>query len=431
MIDIKLLRTDLDYCKTALSKRGIDLREIDEIVDLDLKVRKLTSDLENVKAKIKSLSKEYALAKAAGDEAELSSINESSKNAAQYLDSHQVEFNELKDELNLRLLYLPNFPADDCPIGKTSQDNLVLKVVNDGISYSEFQKIPHWEIAEKLSILDLKNGAKISGSMFPMYRKAGSKLLRALTSLALDLHSDIFEEIRPPTFVKTETMKSTGHLPKFADEAYHMERDDMWAIPTAEVPLTSLGKDEVFKEEELPKYMTAVTACFRREAGAAGSDTRGLLRVHEFDKVEILSYCTKEQSKATHELLLERAENIVKILGLKYRVLDLCTGDIGNSSRRTFDIEVYSPGCDKWLEVSSVSWFGDYQARRANIRYRKKEDSKLELVHTLNGSALAWSRIWPVLIETGHRIDGTVKLPDVLAKYLNDKTVIGLDGNLQ
>ncbi len=430
MIDIKLLRSDLENCKSSLSKRGVDPKELDEIIRLDNSVRNLTAETENIRADIKMLSKKYSQAKASSNLDLLESLNQSSKEAATNLEQYQSELSQLKDDLNLKLLYLPNFPSEDTPIGKDSDDNVTVRMVNDHLQFSQSQRVPHWDIGVELSILDMKNGAKISGSMFPMYRKAGAKLIRALTNFALDMHSDVFEEIRPPTFVKSDTMKSTGHLPKFADEAYHMERDDLWAIPTAEVPLTSLGRDEIFSESELPKYMTAVTACFRREAGAAGSDTRGLLRVHEFDKVEILAYTTAEKAQDAHKLLLERAENLVEQLGLKYRVLDLCTGDLGNSSKRTFDIEAYAPGCDKWLEVSSVSWFGDYQARRANIRYRRKEDSKLELIHTLNGSALAWPRIWAAIVETGRNPDGTVSLPKVLSPYLNGKTTISLNGEL-
>ena len=226
--------------------------------------------------------------------------------------------------------------------------------------------------------------------MFPLYRGEGARLVRALCQLALDLNRDAYEEIRPPTLVRTETMVSTGHLPKFEDDAYHLERDDLWAIPTAEVPLTSLGRDQVYDEADLPVRLMAHTSCFRREAGSAGRDTRGLLRVHEFDKVEILAYATEDQAAEVHADILRRAEAALSSLGLAYRVLDLCAGDLGASSARTFDLEVYAPGCDMWLEASSVSWFSDYQARRANIRYRPAVRGRDGTVaNTLNGSALA------------------------------------------
>ncbi|MEI2699882.1 MAG: aminoacyl--tRNA ligase-related protein [Microthrixaceae bacterium] len=234
----------------------------------------------------------------------------------------------------------------------------------------------------------------------------------------------MYEEVRPPTLVRTDTMISTGHLPKFADEAYHMERDDLWAIPTAEVPLTSFGRDEILPEAELPRRFCAHTSCFRREAGSAGKDTRGLLRVHEFDKVEILAYCTAEQAPALHAEILERAEGIIRDLGLAYRILDLCAGDLGNSSARTFDIEVYAPGVDRWLEVSSVSWFADYQARRANLRYKPEGGKGTEILHTLNGSALAVPRVWAALVETYRQADGSVAVPELLQPYMRGATSI-------
>jgi seryl-tRNA synthetase len=274
----------------------------------------------------------------------------------------------------------------------------------------------------------MERGAKLSGSMFPLYRGFGARLLRALTSFALDSHADEFEEVRPPTLVLTDTMVSTGHLPKFEEDAYHLERDDLWAIPTAEVPLTSMWRGDVLDQGELPLRLTAATACFRREAGAAGRDTRGLLRVHEFDKVELFAYTTPDQAPAEHERMVDRAEALLQALGLQYRVLDLCTGDIGNSAARTFDLEVYSPGVDLWLEVSSVSWCSDYQARRANIRYRPEAGGTPLFVHTLNGSALAWARIWAALVETGRQADGSVVLPAVLAPYLRGETVIPAAG---
>ena len=260
--------------------------------------------------------------------------------------------------------------------------------------------------------------------MFPLFRGMGSRLLRALESFALDAHLDAYEELRPPTFVLTETITATGHLPKFADEAYHVGRDDLWAIPTAEVPLTSMHRGEILEERQLPLRFTASSACFRREAGSAGRDTRGVLRVHEFDKVELVAYTTPDLAKASFDDILARAESLLRALGLTYRVLDLCTGDIGGSAKRTLDLEVFSPGCDRWLEVSSVSWFGDYQARRANIRFRPEGGGTPQFVHTLNGSALAWPRIWAALIELGRRADGSVELPEVLAPYLGGNVTI-------
>jgi seryl-tRNA synthetase len=322
-------------------------------------------------------------------------------------------------------LRLPNLPADDCPDGETEHDNVVVRTHGrEPADHDEHQRVPHWEIGEQLGILDVERAAKMSGSMFVMYRRQGAALVRALVQLALDRNADAYEEIRPPTLVRTETMVATGHLPKFEDEAYHVERDDLWAIPTAEVPLTSLGRDEILDEAALPMRFMAHTSCFRREAGSAGRDTRGLLRVHEFDKVEILSYSTPEQAPDAHADILRRAESIIRDLGLTYRIVDLCTGDLGSSARRTFDIEVYAPGADKWLEVSSCSWFGDYQARRAAIRYRPSGQKSTAFVHTCNGSGLAVPRVWAALVETYRRADGSIVLPELLAPYLRGGTTI-------
>ena len=329
------------------------------------------------------------------------------------------------------LLYLPNIPADEAPDGTGDGDNVEVRRWWPGQELGrpqperlEHQEVPHWEIGEALQVLDMERGARLAGSMFPLYRGAGARLLRALTAFAIDRHSPEYEEIRPPTVVLTDTMTSTGHLPKFADDAYHIERDDLWLIPTAEVPLTSMHRGEILEESQLPLRFTAATACYRREAGSAGRDTRGLLRVHEFDKVELFAYCTPEGAHEAQADILRRAEAMLQDLELPYRVLDLCVGDLGGSSARTFDLEAYAPGVDRWLEVSSVSWFRDYQARRANVRYRPQGGGPTQLVHTVNGSALAWPRIWAALIESGRQDDGTVMLPEALAPYLGGELLI-------
>jgi seryl-tRNA synthetase len=314
----------------------------------------------------------------------------------------------------------------DAPDGASPADNKILRVEGfDPGSYRDHQRVPHWEIGSALGILDLERGAKISGSMFPVLRGMGATLARALCQLALDRNADAYEEIRPPTLVRTETLEAVGQLPKFADDAYHIERDDLWAIPTAEVPLTSLRRNEIIDEDELPLRLMAYTPCYRREAGAAGRDTRGLLRVHEFDKVEILAVTTAEQAPGLHAELLGRAEATIAALGLAYRIVDLCTGDLGQAHARCFDIEVYASGADAWLEVSSVSWFSDYQARRANIRYRPAIGGPSLVCHTLNGSALAVPRVWAALVETGRQPDGSVRLAEVLHPYLRGATSIG------
>jgi seryl-tRNA synthetase len=287
----------------------------------------------------------------------------------------------------------------------------------DEDAFEEYQRVPHWDIGTALGILDNERAAKISGSMFTLLRGPGAMLARALCQLALDRNADRFEEIRPPTLVTTATLTATGQLPKFADDAYAIERDDLWCVPTAEVPLTSLGRDEILAERELPRRFMAYTPCYRREAGSAGRDTRGLLRAHEFDKVEILAYTTPEQAPAMLDELLDRAVALVAALGLAHRVVAICTGDLGQSHHQSFDVEVYAPGVGTWLEASSVSWFTDYQARRANIRYRPEAEKGTELVHTLNGSALAVPRTLAAMLETHRRPDGSVAIPDVLWPY--------------
>jgi seryl-tRNA synthetase len=287
--------------------------------------------------------------------------------------------------------------------------------------WAEHQRVPHWEVGAARGWLDPERAVRMSGSMFTLYRGDGARLLRAFTQLALDRHADAWEEVRPPTMVRTDTMTATGHLPKFADEAYHLERDELWAIPTAEVPLTSMHAGEALDQAALPIRYAAYTPCFRREAGAAGRDTRGLLRSHEFDKVELMAFCTAEQAPGVHADILARSEALLADLGLHHRVLDLCAGDLGFGSRRTFDLEVLAPGCDQWLEVSSVSWYGDFQARRAGTRYRR-DGGGTAVPHTLNGSALAWPRVWAALVETHRRPDGTVGVPEALRPYLRGAT---------
>ncbi len=418
MLDPRRLRTDLEAVKAGLGRRGLDLSEIDRAVGLEAQERALRAEVERMRAEIRSLSKEVGQARRNGDAATAEAKADQSRARGEEERKLDAEVARLGAELRDILLRTPNLPADDAPDGASEHDNVVVRTEGyDAGAYGDHQRTPHWEIGARLGILDLERGAKLSGSMFPVFRGAGATLVRALCQMALDRNADAYEEIRPPSLVRTDTMVSTGHLPKFAEEGYHLERDDLWAIPTAEVPLTSLARDEILAEADLPMRLMAYTPCFRREAGAAGRDTRGLLRVHEFDKVEILAYATPAQTAEVHADILARAEGSLRALGLAYRVVDLCTGDLGGSAARTFDLEVYAPGCDMWLEASSVSWFSDYQARRANIRYRPAEGSGTAVVHTLNGSALAVPRVWAALVETHRQPDGSVALPEALWPY--------------
>ncbi len=322
------------------------------------------------------------------------------------------------------MLRIPNLPHAEAPAGADETENPVVKGPFLPAEFPAHQRVPHWVSATALGILDNERATKISGAMFTMQRGAGATLSRALCQYALDTNSDAFEEIRPPSLVTTATLTATGQLPKFADDAYAIERDDLWCIPTAEVPLTSLYGGEVLDEAQLPIRMMAYTPCYRREAGSAGRDTRGMLRAHEFDKVEILAVATPEQGAAMLVELRDRAEWLIAGLGLPYRIIEICTGDLGQSHHRSFDIEVYGPGCDSWLEVSSVSWFSDYQARRADIRYRKPGEKGTTIANTLNGSALAVPRVWAAIIENYRQADGSIIVPEALRRYMRGMEVI-------
>jgi seryl-tRNA synthetase len=309
--------------------------------------------------------------------------------------------------------------------GSSDTQNPVIKgPINMPASFGDHHRVPHWETATALGILDNERAVKISGAMFTMQRGAGATMARALCQYALDHNADAFEEIRPPSLVTTATLTATGQLPKFAEDAYAIERDDLWCIPTAESSLTSIHAGEVLEEAQLPVRYMAHTSCYRREAGSAGRDTRGMLRSHEFDKVEILSVATPEQAPAMLQELLGRVESAIAGLGLPYRIIEICTGDLGQSHHRSFDVEVYVPGCDSWLEVSSVSWFSDYQARRADIRFKRTGQKGTEIAHTLNASALAVPRVWAAIIENYRQPDGSVNVPEALHKYMRGITQI-------
>ncbi len=430
MIDLVQLRREPELVKSALARRGVEPAALDELLAVDAEHRQRLQAAEQLRAEVKELSRQVGEARRGGDVARAEELAATSREVG----DREREATEVAESLAValreRLLDLPNVPAEDVPDGRDESDNVEMRRwwpgMNDGApfpTYEAHQRVAHWDIGTELGILDLEAGARLAGSMFPLYRGDGSRLLRALGAYALNAHSDEYEEVRPPTMVLTETMVSTGHLPKNSIEMYAIERDGLWAIPTAEVPLTSMHRDAILDEDSLPIKLTALTACFRREAGAAGRDTRGLLRTHEFDKVELFAYCTPEQAPDVFADVLARAEGILQALALPYRVLRLCAGDLGTSSARTFDLEVYAPGVDRWLEVSSVSWFRDFQSRRANVRYRK-DKGPTSLVHTVNGSALAWSRIWPTIVETYRQPDGSVAIPDVLQPFFGGRQFI-------
>lgn len=417
MLDIRRIRTEPDAVKASLARRGIETSDIDRLVELDSRQRQLAGERDDLRSRIKSISKQVGLLRRDGKADEAEAAQTQSRSLGDQEQGLATEAAAVAAEIHELLLRVPNTPADDAPDGAADADNPVLRIRNfDPDSYGDHQRIPHWDLGTRYGILDNERAVKISGAMFTMQRKGGATLARALLQYALDRNAGRFEEVRPPTLVTSETLTATGQLPKFADDAYHLERDDLWAIPTAEVPLTSIHRDEILDPADLPMRFMAATSCYRREAGSAGRDTRGMLRTHEFDKVEVFAYVTPEQAAEQLDEMLAGIEATIADLGLAYRVLDICTGDMGQSHHRSFDVEVYAPGIDQWLEVSSVSWFSDYQARRGNIRYRPGSGGTA-MVHTLNGSALAVPRVWAAIVETYHRADGGISVPEALLPY--------------
>ncbi|MBU3688871.1 MAG: serine--tRNA ligase [Acidimicrobiales bacterium mtb01] len=421
MIDVRLFRNDADRVRTALARRGKPdvIEQLDRAIALDVRAREISTERDNIRAKVNELSKKVGQARRDGDAAAADEAQAASRALGDDEQRLAAQADEVQEQLREVLLRIPNLPHPDAPDGKGDHDNPLVKgPLQMPAEFAAHQRVPHWEAAVELGILDNDRATKIAASMFTMQRGAGAALARALCQLALDRNADAFEEVRPPTMVSTATLTATGHLPKFADDAYAIERDGLWMIPTAEVPLTSMYAGEILDEAQLPLRLMAYTPCYRREAGSAGRDTRGMLRSHEFDKVEILALATPEQAPALLYELVERAEKTIASLELPYRIIEICTGDMGQSHHRSFDIEVYAPGCDSWLEVSSVSWFSDYQARRADIRFRRTGQKGTEIANTLNGSALAVPRVWAAIVENHRQADGSVVIPAALRPYM-------------
>lgn len=425
MIDVRLLRTQPDLVRAALSTRAKPdlLDQLDHACRLDLRLRDIITERDTIRARINDLSSrvgELRRAKENADDlmAESRTLGDNEK----ALDSEYLQVEAVLKDL---LLAIPNLPHPEVTRGTNSDDNVVVRgPLQMPSAFADHQRVPHWEVGAQLGILDSERAVKISGAMFTMQRGLGATLARALCQYAIDRNADQYEEIRPPSLVSSATMTVTGQLPKFADDAYNIGRDDLWCIPTAEAPLTSLHAGEILEESALPVRYIAFSPCFRREAGAAGRDTRGMLRSHEFDKVEILAVTTPEQAPPMLEEFIERVTATIADLGLPYRLLEICTGDLGQSHHRSFDVEVYAPGCDQWLEVSSISWFSDYQARRGDIRFRRDGKKGTEFAHTLNASALAVPRVWSAIVENFRNEDGSVRIPDVLHPYMRGATKI-------
>ncbi len=428
VIDVRLLRSDLDSVRARMGRRNKPelLTQIDEAVALDAQLRELASERDDIRRRVNEISKQVGQLRRDGQGAQADEAMAESRRLGDTEKDLASRTADTEERLRQVLLRIPNIISDEAPTGTSDEDNPVVRVHGfDPASFGDHQRVPHWETGVALGILDNERAAKISGAMFSMLRGAGATMSRALCQLALDRNADAFEEIRPPTLVTSATLTSTGQLPKFADDAYAIERDDLWCIPTAEVPLTSISAGEILDEAELPKRFMAYSPCYRRESGSAGRDTRGLLRGHEFDKVEILAYAAPEHGRAMLDEFVARAAGTIEALGLPYRVISICSGDLGQSHHLSFDIEVFAPGSDRWLEVSSVSWFSDYQARRADIRFRRAGQKGTEHVHTLNGSALAVPRVLAAILENYRQPDGSVVVPQVLRPYMRGITVIG------
>lgn len=417
MHDLRLLRENVEALRDGMRRRG-KLDVLGPIIDraeaVDRERRQLLQQIEERQAARNAASQEVARRKRAGAAAD--ELIAHTRSLGNEIAADQVRYDALAAELERLWYELPNLPLADVPEGGESANTIVRSW---GTPRETTGVQPHWDIGARLGILDLPRGAKITGSGFVVMRGLGARLVRALMSYMLDLHTREhgYEELWVPFLVNRQSMTATGQLPKFEEDAY-VATDDLFLIPTAEVPITNLYRDEILDAAELPKAMTAYSACFRREAGAHGKDTRGLIRVHEFDKVELVRYCTPERSPAELELLLSQAERVLQGLGLPYRVVLLAAGDTGFSAAKTYDLEVWAPGVGAWLEVSSCSSFTDFQARRANIRYRPGAGEKPRLVHTLNGSGLAFPRTIIALLEHYQRPDGVVTVPEPLRPYL-------------
>jgi seryl-tRNA synthetase len=413
MLDIKLIRENPELVGQALEKRG-DSFGVDSIIEVDSRYRSLLRQTEELRARHNEASKQLSKSKEKPPQ-----LIAQMRQLGEQISSLQQQTKEAKAGLDSLLLELPNIPDPSVPLGRGSADNVAVRTWGKPKEFA-FKPLPHWELGEKLGIIDFQQGVKLSGTRFYVLKGLGARLQRALISFMLDVHVSEhgYEEIYPPYMVKRECMVGSGNLPKFGDNLYHDEEDDFWFIPTAEVPLTNLHRDEILSADSLPLNYVAYTPCFRREKMAAGTDTRGIKRGHQFDKVELYKVTRPDSSDEALEKLVSDAEDICRRLAIPYRVVQLCTGDLGFAACKTYDIEMWAPGCDEWLEVSSCSNCSDFQARRANIRYRPEPGGKSEFVHTLNGSGLALPRVLIAVLENYQQADGTVLIPEALEPYL-------------
>ncbi len=412
MLDLKFIRENTELVRQAIASRQ-DSAPIDEILKLDASRRQKLLELEGKRRERKELAKE----RKADAETEGRKLRE-------HIKSLEEGLRNLNWQLEDLLLRVPNIPHPSVPVGKDENDNIVVRSWGK-LPEFDFQPAPHWKLGEELGIIDFERGVKLSGTRFYVLKGLGSRLQRALIDFMLDLHTREhgYQEIYPPFMVKRECMVGSSNLPKFADNLYHDEEDDLWFIPTAEVPLTNLHREEIMPPGILPIYYVAYTACFRREKMSAGKDTRGIKRGHQFDKVELYRFTEPDNSDGELDKMINDAENVCQKLGLPYRLKQLCTADLGFASAKSYDIEMWAPGCAEWLEVSSCSNCGDFQARRASIRYRPTPESKPRFVHTLNGSGLALPRVLIAVMENYQQADGSIVIPEVLQPYVGEKVI--------
>jgi seryl-tRNA synthetase len=411
MLDLKFIRDNPEVVRQAIKDRQ-DSAPLDEILKLDSERRQKLLELEELRHQRKELAKQKSGAAEKG---------RALRNEIQQLEE---EVRGRDEQIEALLLQLPNIPHPTTPIGKSEDDNVVLRSWGEPKKF-DFKPAPHWKLGEDLGIIDFERGVKLSGSRFYVLKGLGARLQRALIAFMLDLHTSQhgYQEIYPPFMVKRECMVGSAQLPKFADNIYHDEEDDFWFIGTAEIPLTNLHREEIIPPATLPIYYVAYTACFRREKMSAGKDTRGIKRGHQFDKVELYKFTEPESSDDELNKLLSDAEDVAQKLKLPYRIKQLCTADLGFASQKSFDIEMWAPGCEEWLEVSSCSNCGDFQARRADIRYRPTPEEKPRFVHTLNGSGLALPRVMIAIMENYQQPDGSIVVPDVLQGFMGQKII--------
>lgn len=420
MLDIRRLRENFEEIKNILVHRGEELSGLDKFEELDRKRRVLIRETEQLKKVRNDVSKKIAELKREKKNADEFILE--MRNVGDKIKAFDDELREVEEELQQILLQIPNIPHESVPIGKDENDNVEVRKWGDVRQFS-FEPKPHWEIADQLNILDFERAAKVTGSRFVFYKGLGARLERALLNFMMDLHIDEhgYEEVLPPYLVNRMSMIGTGQLPKFEEDAFNVEEEDYFLIPTAEVPVTNMHRDEILEASDLPIAYAAYSACFRSEAGAAGRDTRGLIRQHQFNKVELVRFVKPEDSYAELEKLTAHAEKVLQLLKLPYRVMSMCTGDLGFAAAKKYDLEVWLPSYNTYREISSCSNFEDFQARRAGIRFRRDKNSRPEYVHTLNGSGLAIGRTVAAILENYQQEDGTVIIPEALRPYMGGK----------